>query len=212
MSADNGRPAPDYPDAVVFEERDGIYWLGQRDLRLIEAAIGVQYGAVRVGFDRDGAVAQALSLMNRGLKVGLRRGATIRMLRPVTQSEVKPVTSSPIFLAPQRLLDEHELDALQAALGRRSCPFRSAYERWQDSFSEGDKPAIYVYRVAQDMYEVDWQLTSASETTFHGMALAAYRSGRELACRLVAPRRLRPSSVDSTDEPAIFGQLHLALL
>ena len=56
-----------------------------------------------------------------------------------------------------------------------------------------DFRTIYVYQVDQDTYEVDWELTTMTPSTFEAVALAAYMSeggllGVLFGCRKVAER------------------------
>lgn len=76
---------------------------------------------------------------------------------------------------------------------------------------------LYVYRVADDLYEVDWELTTISPVVVEALALAAYQTGQMLPCHLVLPKARRgrnvttPKARPTLDERVTYGQLRLPL-
>lgn len=211
----------DYPDAVYLEDKDGLYWVAERDISVLRSVTGIEYNGARVGFDGCGAMAQALALMKRGVRVGLRRGDSVRMLRPPTPRRPVTTKSTPVFLAPELLVEAWELAKLEQILDRRSCRFKESFERWRTSFlnesgvARAEPIAVYVYQLAGGMYEVEWELTDISESSFEGFVLAAHLLGRKIPCRLVTPRqrhqRRFPNNQVELEEPVTYGQLRLAL-
>ena len=112
--------------------------------------------------------------------------------------------------------------ALRQAATKRGLGLGEAILGWQtangSSASEGcgDYGPLYVYKVAEGMYEVDWQFTNLSEQAFKSLALAAYASGRTLPCCLVEPlarRRgaLQLGKVLALQAPVTYGQLKFEL-
>lgn len=205
----------DYPKAVVFEERDGIYWLSPDDVCLVQEASGRDFGGITIGFDKHEAMVQALGLMKRGIQVGLRRGDAIRMLRPPAQRSAKRMVSSQIFLAPEVLLGRRELANLMRALERRPSSISKACEHWKTRLLRETEEAVevYVYEVAGGFYEVNWKLTEISEGSFQGLAVASHLLDRRLPCRLITPgqARRRVRTIETGQEPAVYGQLQLSL-
>lgn len=202
-----------YPEAVIFEERDGFFWVGERDFPRIEESRGARYDCSAVGFDKQEAMAHALALMARGLKVGLRRGDTVRMLsRPPKRLARKPETT-PVFLAPALLFDRSTLQRFAHSVSRQHSRLRVCFDRWRFFLSSGEKdtPTIYVMRLADSMYEVDWQHTELSEESLHGLALAADSMGVRLSCRLVSGKHAIGRRRLTTPKVVVYGQLHLTL-
>ena len=56
---------------------------------------------------------------------------------------------------------------------------------------------IYVYQVAADCYEVDWELTALPPSLFEAVALAAHFELSSMPCRLVAPKSKRQQRAHS---------------
>ena len=100
---------------------------------------------------------------------------------------------------------------------------RAHIERINDELANGrttalaDFGTIYAYQVADDIYEIDWELTTVPSGTVEVLALAAHLDGQKLPCQLVPPRprrgdmRIKPQPVLQVAEPVPYGQLRLPL-
>jgi hypothetical protein len=158
------------PDAVLFEECDGIFWLTGQDLDAVRAAGKRAYDGERIGFDACEAQAHASVLRRLGIRVGIRRGDTVRFLREhVVQGNRRVVTGKPLFLKPEALVESKELVRLESALNRKQLPHRVTFERWRTALTTGDSdlPFIGVFAMA-GMFDVDWQTTELTPESFGG--------------------------------------------
>lgn len=210
---------------VLFEERDGIYWLRGADVQRAHAVLGLACDGTALGFDPEIAAIYANQFLKRHFKVAVQRGTTVRFLTLRRLSKQGAIPFTPLFLAPTLLLDERDLKTLRSRLPSKHSPLRSAVERIARILSEDDKSALndlgrlYVFKVWDDMYEVDWGLTTLSRVTFEAVALLAHERRETLACRLVAPKgqRERHSAAKRAEprvtrsEPVTYGQLRLPL-
>src|SRR5207248_374081 len=122
-----------------------------------------------------------------------------------------------ISISAELILDRRELDRL-ALLASKSRTFSEAVALMGSRLREGqDVPIPAVYRLDQDMYEVDWELTPIAEPNFQALALAAFHSHRAITCRLVLPKPQRNHGQVSVryrpilSEPVTYGQMHLAI-
>ena len=193
------------PEGLFFQEEDGFLWLEKEDLSRFQALTGLTFDCQRVGFDKRDAFAYVDAIIHKGVRVGVRRGQELRMLtrrRPQVQ-RVPPFEA--FLVRPEFILDKRDFQMIQA------CRKVS-----QASPTDAELGVIlYVYKLADSMYEVDWKLTCISEADFRRIALAAFEAGRELPCRLVQPRASVKKQHDRVtlvvEEPITYGQLRLAM-
>lgn len=194
-----------WPDGVLFEERDGLWWLDGESLVSFQSLTGQRFDCERVGFDKRDAFAYVEALIRKGVRVGVRRGQEVRMLtrrRPQVQ-RVPPFEA--FLVRPEFILDKRDFQMIQA------CRKVGLASLTDDELSL----SLYVYQLADSMYEVDWKLTCISEAEFRRIALAAYEAGRELPCRLVQSRASVKKQHDKVtlvvEEPITYGRLRLAM-
>lgn len=190
---------------LVFEERDGLLWLDGEHLARFCKLTRRRFEVERVGFDKPDELACLDGVMRRGVRVAVRQGQQLRMLTR-HRSQVRP---SPPFqqfsVRPEYLLDKRDFEQMQA---RKTNSLASTPE-----LELGAR--LYVIKLMETMYEVDWQLTTLSESEFRKVAYSAYLAHGELPCRLVQARasRTRQSAKRplTFEEPVTYGQLRLGL-
>ena len=193
------------PDGVLFEERDGLLWLDGESLAAFQSLTGQRFDCERVGFDKRDAFAYVDAVLRKGVAVGVRRGQEVRMLtRRRTQVQRVP-PFEPFYVRPEFILDKRDFQMIQACRKVSLASLTDAELSLR----------LYVYKLADSMYEVDWKLTCISEAEFRRIALAAYEAGRELPCRLVQPRASVKKQHEKVtlvvEEPITYGQLRLAM-
>lgn len=212
----------DYPDAVLFDERDGLYWLESLNLIRFEETTGAHFDCERVGFDTCEAMAHVVRLLERGIKVGLRQGDRVRMLSRRRPHRPAPPAGTSLLLAPELLIDRRELAAMRQSMSRKHWRLRDSLEAWRSLLCQGPQstgrelPTLYVYEMAAGVYEVDWELTTLQEASFQTFALACDLAGERISCRLVPPRSAghkpaRSAKAIVMQPPVTFGQLRLAI-
>lgn len=209
------------PSCILFEENDGIYWLRGTDLERAKTLLGLRCDGKAVGFDRMTWLIHVEDLVKRRIAVAIRQGNWVRTVHLQRTTNLRPLRSTPINLAPVLLFGVAGLERLERRLARKDSRLRPMADRISDELANGRLAAladfgdVYVYQVAEDMYEVDWELTTMPPSTVELLAVAAYRTGYALPCRLVPPRPRRghdrarlPSAVEIA-EPVPYGQLRL---
>lgn len=217
-------PRTAYPDAILFaEEQEGIWWLRGKDLARAKRILGFYCGEESVGFDGETAGYYIKALLEQGEQVGILRGNTVQPLVLRGSGDPGKVKSRTMGMAPELLFGLRELERLRRTLTRKHSPMRDLVERVRAEMTSGNIQAvtemgtIYVYQVAQDMYEVEEELTTVPRAVLEALAVAAHLAGRMLKCQLVAPKPRRgrkgtaARAVFSVSEPVTYGQLRLGL-
>ena len=212
-----------YPSHILFEERQGVYWLRGQDLVQARQVLPIRPDSASVGFDKVNMSVHAYRLNQKGLKVGILKDGAVRTLQfPRTKKSIN-VPSTAIGLAPVLLLGRRELERLERRLTRKYSAFKDLTERIKAELSNGHRASVsdfdklYVYEAWEGAYEVDWELTAMSKTTFESLALATHQTGKKLLCQLVPPKARRKKNlanlkpVTQVSEPVTYGQLRLPL-
>jgi len=203
---------------VEFEHRDGLYWLDCRAVEQTASVLGLRCQGHANGFDATLAHLYMRRLLDKRFAVFVRKAnAVSKVSLPRRHSDVDQVESTPLLLSPDLVLGRRYLQQLSclAAKSRSFLAAAGAMERRLLSGEDVGEPVVY--QVAADMYEVDWSLTVLTERAFEALALAAYRLGRPLACRLVLPKPRRGRAMSQrfgrpvVGKPVTYGQLRLAI-
>jgi hypothetical protein len=182
-----------YPSYILFDERDGVYWLRGQDLAQARRILPIKSNGESVGFDKATMSSHARRLNQKGTKVGVLKDNAVRTLQSHHPKKPVNVPSTTIGLAPELLLGKRELERLEACLTRKHSPLKDLALRIRAELSNGyhtsvaDFGKLYVYDAWEGMYEVDWELTTMSKITFEALALATYQAGKKLLCQLVPP-------------------------
>lgn len=213
-----------YPSYILFEEQGGFYWLRAKDLARARTILPIKSAADSVGFDKATMSAFASKLNKKGIKVGILKGNAVRTIECHRSQKLFPAPSTSIWLAPQVLVGGQELERLQSCVKRKRSTLTAIVESITMGLSNGhhqtwntDFGTLVVYQVSEDIYEVDWELTTVSKTTFEALALATHLAGEMLPCRLVLPKSKRkkngntPKQMVSVGEPVTYGQLRLPI-
>lgn len=212
-----------YPSHILFEEQAGFYWLRGKDLAHTRNILPIKSIADSVGFDQATVSAFAKQLNKKGIEVGILKGNAVRTLQFRLSKKSVKVPCTTIGLAPKLLLGREDLQRLQACLTRKHSPLRDLTQKIRAELSNDhgsnitDFGRLYVYQVSEDIYEVDWELSTISKTTFEALALATHLAGKMLPCHLVLPKSKRkkngttPKPVVMFSEPVTYGQLRLPI-
>jgi hypothetical protein len=212
-----------YPSHLLFEERDGIYWLRGQDLALARNILPIKSDADSVGFDKATMSAYASKLNQKRIKVGILKDNAVRTLQFQRPKKPVNVPSTTISLAPELLLGKRELERLEGHLTRKRSHLKDLAEGIRTELSNGHRTTVadfgklYVYEAWEGAYEVDWELTTLSKTIFEALALATHQTGRKLVCQLVPPKptrkknRANPGPLALVGAPVTYGQLRLPL-
>lgn len=175
--------------------------------------LGLRHDGPSVGFDRTLWSIYVGDLNARGIKVGLIQGDSMRIIQANRPKDPCKVESTPIKLQPELLVGRCELERF-ARMATSHPQFDALVERLGE-VKPSDIGTIYVYEVASECYEVDWELTTVTPQTFEAMALTAHLAEAKLSCRLVLPKPRRGRSVGrprpalAVSEPIPYGQIRL---
>lgn len=213
-----------YPSYVLFEEQDGLWWLRGKDLSRAKRILDLEYTGDALGFESSVASEYARRLNKQGIKVGLLRGNTVRTLQIHRFKNPNQVPGTTIGLAPELILGLRELEHLEKSLTRKHSRVRDLVERMRSELSNpqadplADIGTVYVYKVSDRDYEVDWELTTLPQAVFEAVAVATHQTGRMLRCQLVQPKgrrrhpgRLPYKSQVEVSEPVTYGQLRFEI-
>ena len=212
-----------YPAYILFEERAGIYWLRGQDLARVRHVLMIKSDAESIGFADATMLAHARQLNLKRIKVGILKDNAVHILQFHRPKKPVNIPSTTIGLAPELLLGRRELDRLEACLTRKRSPLKDLALRIRAELSNGHRSSVadfgklYVYEAWEGAYEVDFELTTMSKTTFEALPLATHQSGEKLLCHLVAPKPRRNKNLANSrpaalvSEPVTCGQLRLPL-
>ncbi len=211
-------------DTFLFEERNGVYYLGGEKLKQMLTSLGEPHYADVVGFEPSVFMLYAKQLLEMGAKVGVARGNVVQMLlkdSPIPHPQVK---SKAIWLSPELLVGRRELVRLAVSKAVRTPAMQELIATLKEHLIKDDINKLagygtfYVFQVAQDMYEVDSELTTMPSQVLEAFLVASHQVGRMLRCQLVEPRGRRQnhrlphrSTQVSVTEPTTYGQLRLGL-
>jgi hypothetical protein len=189
-AASKGLAREAYPSCILFEELAGIYWLRGRDLARVRDTLSIRSDAESIGFDKATMLAHGRRLNQKRIKVGVLKDMTVRTLQFHRPRKPVNIPSTTIGLAPELLLGRRELERLQSCLTRKHSPLKDLTLRIRADLSNGhhssvsDFGRLYVYEAWEGAYEVDFELTTMSKTTFEALALVTHQTGKKLLCHL----------------------------
>jgi hypothetical protein len=213
MSSSKTRPGA----RIEFEQRDGLYWLDCKAVEQTASVLGLRCQGDANGFDASLAHLYMRRLLDKRFAVFVRKGEAVSKLSLPRRHSDDQIKSTPLLVSPDLILGRRYLQQL-SCLADKSRPFLAAVGAMARRLLSGDEVGEpLVYQVAADMYEVDWTLTSLTERAYQALALAAYRLGRPLACRLVLPQPRRGKAMSQRfdkpveTKPVTYGQLKLAI-
>lgn len=215
---------PRCPD-ILFAEEEGIYWLRGDNLARAKNTLGLASDQKAVGFDGQTVKLHIDDLTEQGVTVGIIRGNTLRTICRQQTSKPEKVESKTAWLSPALLFGQRELVDINRHLNGNRFIVDGFIQRIRTEELNHDDAIrefgnLYVYQVAEDLYEIDWELTTMVKTTVEALAVAAHQIGRLLQCELVAPKpkrdhlprqTRRTTSVSKpqfvVSEPVAYGQL-----
>lgn len=179
-----GRTFSEVPERIHFEEgSDGLWWIAGNELRGFKRLVGLRCEGERVGFEPSAVYGYAEELALQGITVAVLRDCSMYTVGASKRDKPKAVQSSVLFLAPELLLDRMQLERME-----RATPLSTARLREQAATDLG---TIYVYRVYDEVYEIDWELTKVPRDSLETILFAAHKLGKKVACRVIAPKTQR---------------------
>ncbi len=213
-----------YPDYILFEERDGIFWLRGQDLERAKKALRLDCdGAKAVGFPSQLVLVCIDQLLHKRLQVGVLCGNTVRTVKRSRSYKPCKIESATIGLAPELLFDHQELACMARSFKKNEHIPQDLMERLRSEVTNGHPcqldhfGILYVYQVTEDLYEIDWELTTIPKIILEAKIVIAHQTRRMLRCRLVPPKTWRgkkqpkPKPVFEVGKPVTYGQLSLPL-
>jgi hypothetical protein len=215
-------PRKSLPSQILFDERDGIYWLRGEYLEQAGHLLGLRYEGVAVGFDYPTWSIYVRDLAQRKIAIGVLQGGEVRDVRIRATNRLRLPTTATIDLAPRQLFTRAELEVFTRRDPRATLPLSRSAEKLNvdlaDSYQNGlrDVGSVFVYMVGDDLYEIDWDLTTVPRSVVEDFAIAAHLAGRLISCQLIPPRRRQenvPTLRSNLRIAALvpYGQLALAL-
>lgn len=149
---------------IMFEERDGSYWLSGADLKLATSLLSLATDAERVGFDSQTVTIYFKILSQKRIRLACRRGEVLSIVQVRGDNSHPYPESCPVWLAPEAFADRLELELVKARAERKGSTLRWRVEEMKRILSaERDVAPLYVLQVTADWYEVDWELSSCSD-------------------------------------------------
>jgi hypothetical protein len=118
---------------------------------------------------------------------------------------------------------QREIERLASCLARKHSRLHQLVTGLRAQSQEGDRNPwtdaglLYAYQVADDVYEVDWELTRISRPMVEALVLAAHLDSQPVPCQLVLPKpsRNRPpvrsQPTIQISDPVPYGQMRLPL-
>lgn len=192
-----------YSTQITFEERDSFWWLRGRNLTDFRRLTGLRCDGEAAGLDINSVYTWAEYLAPLGVSVVLARGKQLTTVTCAPQPQRQTVASTAILMAAELLMDAAEREQAIRRLHLSADQLKAIV------CNELGK--LYVYRVTDELYEIDWELTRLPRASVESLIVAAHHQRRQVSCRLVAPKpqrnRRQPACVQP--EPSDFGQLIL---
>ena len=197
------------PERIHFQESpDGLWWIEGTDLAHFQRLTGLRCEGQRVGFMPSAVYGYVDELAKQGVALAVLRDCSFYTIGVAKREKPQPVQSSVLFLAPELLLDRVQLQRME-----RDTVLNKARLREQAATDWG---TIYVYRVYDEVYEIDWELTKVPRDSLETKLFAAHKLGKKVACRVVAPKTQRngkrsdeSGEYDATSTTNGKGQLRL---
>lgn len=220
-------PRTGYPDAVVFHESRGIYVVQGRDVEVMAKEFGIESKTPIpwVGFDEGQAWAYMSELAGRGYSVVKATKDGASRIQPPADRRAEVVRqrkrSTFVSLEPHLVFDQAGIENATKDKWLKGRAYQRLYEmfkRWlraHDWRPLRDFGELYVYQVADDLYEVEDELTSMQPGHILLLAKAAFATGSRLPCQVVEPKcrrerngnRRQPRRAPSSKKTLQLGQL-----
>lgn len=188
-----------YPEAVVFFETDGLFFVGGADIDIIKKEFSIKCSGW-VGFDFGQGRAYMQELVKRGLAVVRAGPDYVKEIHPPPdrRKELHQQRRKGKFLAidPALLFDTETLQGLSNDRWLRRLHYEELFEQFKRCLVAGDNKGLheygelYVYEV-DGWYELDKELTSMRLSHTLVLARAAVASACKLPCQVVQPRAWR---------------------
>jgi hypothetical protein len=206
-----------YPDAVVFQEADGLYFVRGTDTAVLEKEFGIESGSRWYAFADAQAIGYMQVLAERGYAVvrTTSRGVALVKLRQDQRCEIIKQRARGRFraLCPTLLFAAREIEHETGDAWMKRHGYEALFEQFQAWLTTEDWRSfrsygeVYVYQVG-DWYEVDDELSSMLESHVLLAAKAALATDSKLPCRVVEPRARRNRNrgtrrVPSAEQPLV---------
>lgn len=209
---------------ILFSDEGGIYWLRGANLARAKKLLNLSYDQKNLGFDVQMASIYAHDLTEQGVTIGIIRGNTVRTITRPQTSKPEKGQSKTIWLAPTLLFGRKELAKMNRHVNGQRFMVETFMQRMRTETIASDASKelgpLYVYKVAENLYEVEWELTKTPKAIVEALALAASQTEQPLRCELVEPKSKRVHSPRQTrktvnslkpqflvSEPVAYGQL-----
>jgi hypothetical protein len=199
-----------YPDAVVFQEAEGLYFVRGADTAVLEKEFGIDSGSRWYAFDDTQAIGYMQLLAERGYAVARTTGHGVALVRlhQDQRCEISKQRARGRFraLSPTLLFDAREIEHETGEAWMKRHGYEGLFEQfqawlmtedWRSFRSYGE---VYVYQVG-DWYEVDDELSSMLESHVLLAAKAALATDSQLPCKVVEPRSRRNRNRGTTRIP-----------
>ncbi len=208
-------------DTVLFNEINGIYYLcGEKLAWMLRFVCEPVYCDV-LGADYTLLMRYVPRLLDKGIKVGVIKGNTVRMLDKSNPSPRPKVESTTIGLPPELLEGRKELERLARSREMKRYSTQELINTIKQHLATSNTKEIaeygtlYVYRI-HDSFEIDYELTTIPRSLIDALLVAAYQSGKMLKAELVEPkgRRKRGRKLQreiTVSEPVTYGQMKFEL-
>jgi hypothetical protein len=216
-------PRRSSPAAIVFEEKDGLYWLRGEHLARAKGALGLRCETPAVGFDRLNWSVYVADLSKKRLPIHVVRDNMLFTVTMNSREQASQIHSIAADLTPHQLVGDKEIERLVTCLTRKHSRVGELVRHLRARFARGDQEiwsdpgVLYAYQAFDDVYEVDWDLTQVSHATVDALLLTAHLEHTPLPCQVVPPKPRR-EHLPRRSAPAIqlsapvpFGQLRLPL-
>lgn len=179
---------------IVFSDEDGIFWLRGDNLARAKKVLDLCPEQGPFGLDAETIKLYIDELIEQGVSVGISCGSKVWTITKKEPYKPGKVASKIVWLAATLLFDERELSCLKHRLNGNGSAVRDLVETMRTQIAVGDAVkeygSLYVFQVAENLYEVD-ELTTIPKATVEALAVAAYETGTLLCCQLIAPKSKR---------------------
>ncbi|MEX2158148.1 MAG: hypothetical protein WEB04_01980 [Dehalococcoidia bacterium] len=200
-----------YPNAVVFQESDGLYFVRGADTAVLAKEFGIESSSRWYAFADAQAIAYMQALAERGYAVArtTSSGVALVKLRGDQRCEIIKQRTKGRFraLSPTLLVEAREIEYETGDAWMKRHGYEALFEQFQTWFKNQDWRSfrsygeVYVYQVG-DWYEVDEELSSMLESHILLAAKAALATDSKLPCKVVEPRSRRNRDGGTTRVPS----------